>query len=562
MSGGDRRPLRLGTRGSDLALTQARWVAARLAEHGEASELVVVETSGDRDRTSRFEAIGALGVFARELQRALLEGEIDLAVHSHKDLPTDGPAGLVVAAVPQRVDARDVLFARPTALEPGRGSLPLRAGARVGTASARRAALLRKLRPDLEAVHLRGNVPTRLAKLAAGEADAILLAAAGVARLEAAARVGEVSALPGAGLLRIALDPELHVPAPAQGALALEARADDGRALHAAAALDEPAARRTVEAERALLARLEGGCQLSLGAWCRADAGGELELVAALEQDGVLRRARVRGAHPLELAEAARAILLGVAPPRALEGRRLLLARSVEDNERWGARLEELGAVVTSIECLRAATLPQAAPELRRALVGARALALTSRHAVDALRELVPELPAGLLVAAVGPGTERAAREGLGRCDLVAPQGTGASLGELLARGGVGPVVVAGAVEGRRDVEAALERAGIEARRVEVYGDALPPPRGEPRELRGLDAVLLSSPAALEHLRRRARWTAGVPLVTIGPTTAAAARAAGLAPVHAAPGRDFEALAHTLEALFAAPHPRPPRNAP
>ncbi len=476
MNGDDRRPLRLGTRASDLALTQARWVAARLLESGQASELVPIETRGDRDRTSRFEAIGAFGIFARELQRALLEGEIDLAVHSHKDLPTDGPPGLVLAAVPQRVDPRDVLFARPAALDAARGALPLREGARVGTASARRAALLRRLRPDLEAVHLRGNVPTRLSKLVAGEADAILLAAAGVARLEAEASRGAVAPLPLAGLLRFELDPDLFVPAPAQGALALEARADDERARRAAAALDDGRARRAVEVERALLARLEGGCQLSLGALCRALEGQPFELVAALEHGGILRRARVRGDDPAELAERARAILVGDAPPRTLEGRRVLLARSSEDNERWGARLEERGARVTAIECLRPRTLAEAGPALERALAGARALALTSRRAVEALRELIGAVPAGLLIAAVGPGTERAARAHLGRCDLVAPGGTGASLGEALARSGVGPVVVAGAVGGRRDVEAALEGAGLEARRVEVYGDALPPP--------------------------------------------------------------------------------------
>lgn len=539
-------PLRIGTRGSDLALTQARWVAARLAEHGQPSLLRIVETSGDRDRSSPFEAIGSFGIFARELQRALLAGEIDLAVHSHKDLPTDGPAQLVLGAIPQRLDPRDSLFVRADAHRREEGTLPIRAGARVGTASARRAALLGRLRPDLQPVHLRGNVPTRLAKLVAGEADGILLATAGVERLLSEAAAGRVAPLPSAGLVRCDLDAEVFVPAPAQGALALEARRDDARTLAALAALDDVDLRRVLRAERELLASLEGGCQLSLGAWCSARANGELELIAALEHDGAFRRARVRGNDPLELAARARAILIATAPPRALQGRRVLLARSREDNDRFGARLLELGAEPVAVECLRSAVLEASRAPLLQALEGARTLAFTSRRAVQALAELGVELPAQLTLAAVGPGTERCARATFGRCELVAPEGSGASLGAALVNAGAGPVVVAGARAGLREVEAALEQAGIEARRVEVYGDVLPAHAGPPLELGALDAVLLSSPAALAQLRTRARWTRGTPLVTIGPTTAAAARAAELGPVFEAGARDFEALADAL----------------
>ena len=182
--------LRIGTRSSDLALTQARNVAARLAKLGHASELVLIETSGDKDVTSRFDAIGAFGIFARELQRALLDDRIDVAVHSHKDLPTTGPNELCVAAVPERVDARDVLVVRAEAFQSARGTFPVKRAARVGTASARRAALLANLRPDVVTVHVRGNVPTRLRKLAAGECDALLLAAAGIERLRAEAVAG------------------------------------------------------------------------------------------------------------------------------------------------------------------------------------------------------------------------------------------------------------------------------------------------------------------------------------------------------------------------------------
>lgn len=553
------RTLRLGTRASDLALTQARGVAARLARLGATARLVPIETRGDTDVESPFGAIGAFGIFARELQRALLEGRIDLAVHSHKDLPTQGPAGLVVAAVPEREDARDVLVVREEAYEPDLGTLAVRRGARVGTASARRAALLAHLRPDLVPVHLRGNVPTRLAKLAAGEADALLLAAAGLARLTSEAEAGGVAPLPLAGLVLVPLDPEVFVPAPSQGALALEARADDDRTLALLAELDDPRLGRVLAAERGLLASLEGGCNLALGAWCRAlpptpggapesgNGAGELELVCALERGGRLLRARVRGSDPGELARRAEAELTGSAPRRGLEGLRVLLTRSAQDNERWGARLEELGARVRGLVCVATAELPERRAELVGALADAEWLALASRRAVDAVARLAGPLPAGLLVAAVGPGTERAALEVLGRCDLVAPEGTGASLGAALARRARGTVVVAAAQGGRREVEEALAEAGIPALRVEVYGPA-PLPAAAPEDPGGLelDAVVLASPSALRGLQARAPLPRGVVWIAIGPTTAAAAREAGLAPLRTAAGRGIEALVAAL----------------
>jgi hydroxymethylbilane synthase len=299
-----RMKLRLGTRGSELARTQSGTVAAALERAGFDVELTIIKTSGDENRTALFGSIGAQGVFVREIEQALVERRIELAVHSFKDLPTKSPPELVVAAVPARVDAADLLLVRRAALDSTRGDwLPLPPGARVGTASARRRVWLKHFRPDLSIEPLRGNVPTRIRKLGEGAFDAILLAAAGVARLAAEARLGSD--------IEIArLDPLRFVPAPAQGALALQCRRDDAAVLAALAGLDHAPSRAAVMAERAALARAEGGCDVAFGAYCTA-RGAEHELIAMHERAGAVRAARVRGTDPQALAAAAWAELDG-----------------------------------------------------------------------------------------------------------------------------------------------------------------------------------------------------------------------------------------------------------
>ncbi len=239
------RALRLGTRGSALAMIQARSVAAAI---GADVELVEVLTAGDTSGAAIAE-LGGTGVFVSALRDRLLAGEIDLAVHSYKDLPTAPAAGLVIAAVPRREDPRDVLVARDGATL---GELPT--GARVGTGAPRRVAQLRALGLGLEIVGIRGNVDTRLRKVAEGEYDAVVLARAGLARLGRLAEVTEV------------LDPIQVLPAPAQGALAVECRVDDVEVQALLAPLDDPDTRAAVTAERALLAALEGGCTAPVAA--------------------------------------------------------------------------------------------------------------------------------------------------------------------------------------------------------------------------------------------------------------------------------------------------------
>jgi hydroxymethylbilane synthase len=249
-------PLRLGTRASPLARWQAEWVAAQLARHGVAVTLVPITTTGDRDQRGPVAQIGGQGLFTKEIQRAVLQHEADLAVHSLKDLPTEAVPGLVLAAVPPRAACGDVLVCRAAS---GLDTLPQ--GAVVGTGSIRRRAQLWHVRPDLQMRDIRGNVDTRLRKLSDGEFDALVLAEAGLTRLQLADRITQ------------RLPRDVMLPAVGQGALGLECRADDAATQAALKLLDDPPSHACVLAERALLAALRAGCLAPVGAWARADAG-------------------------------------------------------------------------------------------------------------------------------------------------------------------------------------------------------------------------------------------------------------------------------------------------
>ena len=261
--------LRIATRGSALALWQANHIRERLAQlHGIESELIRIRTSGDKFQGASVaqvsEQAGTKGIFIKELEEALLAGTADLAVHSMKDVPTENPAGLVFPAITKREDVRDCLISRD-----GAKLKDLACGARVGTSSLRRQVQLRHHRPDLELLDLRGNVDTRLKKVAAGEFDAIVLATAGMNRLGASDKITQI------------LAPEVMLPAVGQGALGIETRADDHETLRLVAELDDPESHEAVTAERALLRELEGGCQIPLGAWARRE-NGELRLEACV----------------------------------------------------------------------------------------------------------------------------------------------------------------------------------------------------------------------------------------------------------------------------------------
>ena len=327
--------LRLGTRGSHLARTQAAGVADRLAEIGHDAELSIISTAGDRSTATSFGSIGPQGVFVREIEHALLAGEVDIAIHSCKDLPTQSPDGLTIGAVPERLDPADVLVMTRAAATDSAEVLPIAGGASVGTASARRQAWIRHLRPDIRVVAIRGNVPTRINRLRTG-LDGVVLAAAGIQRLRRSPLDGVADPVTDEFVVH-RLGPQDFVPAPAQGALAIQCRRADEGLCKLLKSLDHAATRQAVAAERNLLARVEGGCDLAFGAWCAADGSwahqsgdfassdgavqassnnavrapspGTARLIAWLEHDGVLHKADSRETNADALVDSAWAAL-------------------------------------------------------------------------------------------------------------------------------------------------------------------------------------------------------------------------------------------------------------
>jgi len=297
--------VRIGTRGSALALAQSRQVQARL-DSGE-HELLVIETSGDRNPNVSLRRFGGKGIFTKEIEEALLMGRIDLAVHSLKDLPTEAPPGLRIAAMLPRADPRDAVVARDR--------IPLDRlprGAKIGTSSLRRQAQLLARRPDLSPSDLRGNVPTRLARLEEGRFDAIIVAAAGLSRLGLIDRATEL------------LEDSVMLPAPGQGVIAIQIRDDDDATAAAVAALHDSMAEAEATAERALLQALGGGCLVPIGARARVHKGlielsafvghpsGRPSLRRSLEGSSADPGAIGRELAEVFLHEGARAILDGV----------------------------------------------------------------------------------------------------------------------------------------------------------------------------------------------------------------------------------------------------------
>jgi len=279
--------LRIGSRGSKLALWQSNHIAALLRAQGNTVEIQIIQTTGDKITDVALAKVGTKGMFTKEIEEALAEGEVDLAVHSLKDLPTELPPGFEIAAIPERENPLDAFlsagFASIEALPPG---------ARVGTSSLRRQAQLMALRPDLDIHPLRGNVDTRLRKLEAGEYAAIILAAAGVNRLGLTQLVRQI------------IPAEAMCPAAGQGALGIEIRQGDAATGQQLAFLDDPAARITTTCERALLNAMGGGCQVPIGAFAEVGEGGLRLRAVVAHPDGtkVLRETQT-GSDPQRLGE-------------------------------------------------------------------------------------------------------------------------------------------------------------------------------------------------------------------------------------------------------------------
>ena len=283
--------VRIATRSSELALRQARMVEAALTAGGLSCEIVTFRTTGDKKLNEPLSEIGAKGLFTRELETALAKKKVDCCVHSLKDLPTELPDGLIIGAILEREDPRDVLVINPVTGAEDLQSLP--AGSRVGTSSLRRRALLKSLRPDLDVAELRGNVPTRLKKVDTGKVHAAILAAAGLIRLNARARIKQF------------LEPPAWLPAAGQGAIAIEIRAGDEEMQKIIEPLNHDVTSQCVRAERAFLASLEGGCQIPIGALASLDDANGFILHGFVSD--VRGRDVVRGSMPVDPSQPERA---------------------------------------------------------------------------------------------------------------------------------------------------------------------------------------------------------------------------------------------------------------
>jgi hydroxymethylbilane synthase len=528
-----------GSRGSDLALTQTRWVAERIRQAtGEDYRIEVMVTTGDRIQDRPLSGIGVKGLFTKELEDALRNGAIDAAVHSLKDLPVEDPDGLALGAVPAREDARDVLVTRADVLDGDGGPFGgLRAGATLGTSSPRRALAAIAARRDLRTRDIRGNVPTRVDKARNGDYDAVLLAAAGLNRL------GQDLS----GLVTEHLPVDVFTPAPGQGALGVQCRAGDARILGALAHLHDDTTARCVAAERAILLGLGGGCSMPLGVLVEP-VGDRFRLRAALfggEPNAALREA-VIGDDPAAMAQeiVARWKPL-VGDP--LRGRRVATIRP--DGERTGltAALAIAGADVTSLPWTTTEAVDVTREQLEAA-IGRGALAFTSARAVRrfvaACREHDVQ-PFELPCYAVGAATAtELVQAGFAQVHGAAGRG-GEQLARLCAEAGVRRVAFPCAVERHASFESRARAAGIDTEALPVY--RLVDAERDAGEIPdALDAFLFTSPSAVEAWHAATDGRADVRAIAIGTTTTDALHARGFESVTTLPEPTVAALLDAL----------------
>ncbi len=536
-------PLRLGTRGSRLALRQSRLVADRLRARGVAVELVTIVADGDVRAPDA--PIGE-GIFVTALERALARGEIDLAVHSAKDLPLDEDPRTMIAAYPERADPRDALVigGRATSLE----DLPK--GARVGTDSPRRAGFVRFLRPDLEVISLHGNVDTRIQRLDSGHADALVLAAAGLDRLGFGDRIAE------------RLQSDVMPPAPGQGALAVQVRRDDVQVAFIVAPLDDPDVRGAVVAERALLKAMGGGCRAPVGAVAERDGGGFTMVAGAVTPDGktrhVLRRS-INGA-VAHMASVAAEELNRSVPIRA----RALLDTRPELDQRLRAAVEVLGFRHVHVPTIAiAAASVDAGLERARSQLGAYDwVVVTSRRGVEALLADGPRVAPGTHWAAVGNSTAEALRRQGVEASCIPAAATGSAIPAAMAE--LGPLAGARVLLARADaadggLPRQLAEMGAEVDDVVAYRTSTAPAGsggalGSALEDPQLEAVVFASGSAVKGLVELAGGGADalrrLKVITIGPKTTEAARHHGFMVTRQSDTRDSAGLAAALRSAL------------
>ncbi len=554
------RLLRIGTRGSELALVQARWVAARLAEHAIATDIVVIRTEGD-DRP--IDTAWGEGAFVGRIVASLLDGSVDLAVHSAKDVPTTEPDRLVIAAYPPREDPRDALVCRVR----GTTLATLPQGARVGTDSPRRVAFLRALRPDLDLHPLHGNVDTRLAKLDRGDSDALVLAVAGLTRLGHAGRIDEI------------LSARIVPSAPGQGSLALQVRAEDAEAIAAVGLLDDADNRAAVETERALLAGTGGGCRSPIGAIGTVCAG-RLDVIAGAERawtpaaGATIRVSPVAWIHG-DAAPADRAHLAARMARRivALRARpRALVARPVGQAEATIEALEAAGLESVHVPAIEIHPAPTggAFDTAVAKVASGDIVVVTSANAARVMLQAAWRLevdPKLLGWAAVGEATS-AVLVDAGVAEVFVPsEPTGAALARELPLQPGARVLVPHADIADRALAETLRDRGATVTDVIAYETIEAPPSSRALFAAALDdgpldVLVLTSGSTARGLlalatdEERARLLA-TPVITGGPTTFAVARGLGFARVLQAPSPGALALATFAAAALGLTAPAP-----
>lgn len=556
---GVRRLLRIATRGSHLALAQSRYIQQRIAAlpQAPATELIIIKTSGDINQTLSLAETASTderkGLFTKEIEDALLDEKADIAVHSFKDLPTKMFPGLEICAVPQRLESLDVLvFPR---FKKAREHLPyLASGSKIGTSSARRVAQLGFRFPDLVPVLLRGNVPTRISRLLEpGGPDATLLSGAGLERLMKDGTLGgqsfDISAFE-----MTAVSPELLVPAPAQGALAVQCRTNDAFAKHILYQINDPALEQIVKAERRILAGLEGGCHLPLGSHAQrtTENGREFARLHIFLGEQAVQNRRGKS-YQMVRSHRDSGVLSELVLDEILHARPVVVTARKERSDELAARYPN----TRSLPLITVEDVP--APEgLDESLSGPAAVCFFSTAAVERAAGLKALRRPGLVFFSVGRKTTQALRETFG-VDAVTGPGTGAELARLVLDHAYGTVCAFQAEDGRDEFASIIEAAGRKLVRAVLYrtvpaGVQAPEIASLPRGSR----IIFASPSAfrvffalaLEAAQNQNvhRWIDEheFRLCAIGPTTKAAMLEQDCVPYTSAEHPDLDAFIEEL----------------
>lgn len=498
-------PVIIGTRGSELALWQARFTQTELEQRGIRSELKIIKTKGDATQAWNlsFDKLEGKGFFTKELEDALLSGEIDLAVHSCKDLPTENPPGLIVSAYSKRADPFDVLLVRPEKADT-RQLFDLPAGAVVGTSSARRKAQLLAFRPDIDIRDLRGNVPTRIQKLRDGQYDAILLARAGIDRLQ----------IPLDAFIVVPLGAPMFIPAPAQGVLAFQVRENDAEMLDITSALQDESSAMIARIERQLLHDFEGGCQMPLGVYAiRKQEQTHIWISQASAWNAFPRRLQLSFDDSVEIDTASI-----VRQFKNINGLSVFVSSDLQESDYLYRALHAPG------HTLHSRSLLNFEPADFSFDGQADWLFFSSRNAIRFFFDRVsPESCSSLRFAAVGESTAQTLRE-YGVPVSFTGDGTGAGSARLFAPLASGRIVFPMAENSLQEVQKHLNRQDLELADLVVYRNT--PDTGI--EKRGEAVLIFTSPMNAEAYFSRHALETGQRVIANGPSTSARLSSLGI----------------------------------